>query len=156
MFVCIWCEDKDHGIAKNNSLPWHFPEEMQHFKKTTLNHKIIMGRNTYLTLNKPLPYRINYVACNDLNYKNDEVNVVYDLNNFINEYKDSSEIIYVIGGKQIYDQMIPFSKKLIISRLNKSYNCDLFLDNVDYSKFKLIKVEHHNDFTIYYYERLNS
>lgn len=152
MFVCIWCEDKDHGIAKDNKLPWHLPEEMQHFRQTTLNHKIIMGRNTYLTLNKPLPHRINYVACNDLNYKNDDVNVVYNLNDFINKYKDSSEVIYVIGGKQIYQQMIPFSQALIVSRLNESYDCDLFLDNVDYSQFKLIRIEPHNSFTIYYYE----
>ena len=113
-----------------------------------------MGRNTYLTLNKPLPHRINYVACNDLNYKNDDVNVVYSLNDFINGYKDSSEVIYVIGGKQIYQQMIPYSQALIVSRLNESYDCDMFLDNVDYSQFKLIRTEPHNNFTIYYYECL--
>lgn len=154
MFICIWCEDKDHGIAKNNTLPWNLPEEMQHFRQTTLNHKILMGRNTFLTLKKPLPHRINYVACNDLSFTNDNVNVVYNLHKFINEHKDTQEIIYVIGGKQIYLQLIPYSKQLIVSRLNKSYDCDLFLEQVDYSQFKLLKIDKHQDFIIEYYEHL--
>lgn len=146
MFVCIWCEDNQHGIAKNNQLPWKIPEEMQHFKQTTLHHKVLMGAKTFFTLKKPLVQRVNYVASYD-EIKYPDVVWVNDLQAFINEHATSNEIIYVIGGKSIYDQLIPYSTKLIISRLHANYDCDLFME-VNLNDFKLTQTIKHDEFSI--------
>lgn len=53
---------------------------------------------------------------------------------FINEHLTSNEIIYVIGGKSIYDQLIPYSAKLIISQLHANYDCELFMDILNWYK----------------------
>lgn len=153
MFVCIWCEDNQHGIAKNEQLPWKILEEMQHFKQTTLHHKVLMGKKTFFTLKKPLINRINYVVSYDA-ISNDQVIWISNLNEFINKYINSSEIIYVIGGKSIYQQLLPYSQKLIISKLKDNYNCDLFMD-VDLNEFQLVKTSSHEQFVVDEYERIN-
>jgi dihydrofolate reductase len=48
-------------IGKDNQLPWHYSEDLQHFKNLTLDHVIVMGYNTYLSIGKPLPKRRNIV-----------------------------------------------------------------------------------------------
>lgn len=154
MFVCIWCEDKCHGICKDNKLPWHFYHEMQHFKNTTLNNKVLMGKNTFLSIGKPLIQRTNYVVSKSPITNITGINVISDLGNFIDQYKNSSEIIYVIGGKKIYEQLLPYSKKLIISKLKNCYDCDTFF-NPDLSNFRLVNKTLHQDFDIEYYEASN-
>ena len=105
-----------------------------------------MGKETFLTLKKPLVQRANYVVSYD-EIKCPDVVWVNDLQAFINEHATSKEIIYVIGGKSIYDQLIPYSTKLIISRLYANYDCDLFMD-VNLSDFKLIRTIKYDDFSI--------
>lgn len=149
MFVCIWCEDSKGGIGLDNKLPWHIKEEMEHFKQTTINHKVLMGSNTFFSIGKPLPNRQNYVVTHN-KINNPEITIISDLNSFINEHKNSDEIIYVIGGKQIYEQLLNHSKQLIISKLKQEYNCNIFID-LNLSKFKLIKTVDKGVFVIEYY-----
>ena len=104
------------------------------------------GAKTFLTLKKPLVQMVNYVASYD-EIKCPDVVWVNDLQAFINEHATSNEIIYVIGGKSIYEQLIPYSTKLIISRLYANYDCDLFMD-VNLSDFKLTRTVKYDGFSI--------
>ena len=62
----ITAYDKNKLIGVDNKLPWDLPEDLKHFKKSTLNKTIIMGKNTYLSLKKPLPNRVNIVISRTL------------------------------------------------------------------------------------------
>lgn len=150
MFICIWCEDKDRGIGKNNSIPWYLPEDLEFFKQQTLNSKIIMGRKTFESLKKPLPNRTNIVLSKTNNKKIKDVIFFDDYQKLIDLYKDTDEIVYVIGGKKIYDIFIPYSQKLLVSKINKSYDCDVFMDN-SFEGFKLVSIENKKGFEIYTY-----
>lgn len=152
MFICIWCEDLDRGIAKQNAIPWVNKIDLKLFKTLTLNHDVVMGKNTYLSLPKPLVHRNNIVFSStltkDLSYS--EFHFRNDLNNFINQHKNSKEVIYVIGGKAIYDAFIKYSKILVVSKLVDKYDCDLFMDN-SFNDFKLFHFTSFDDFSNWIY-----
>ena len=156
MIKMIWCEDLNHGIAKNNQLPWHIKQEMLFFKNTTLNNIVIMGKNTWLSLNqKPLKNRINYVLTTNKDFKIDldNVFVIHDIQDVLELNKNTDKDIYIIGGKKVYETFFKYAKQLIVSKLNVDYQCDLLL-NYNLNDFKLIKVIKNDAFKTEIYERI--
>lgn len=156
MIKMIWCEDLNHGIAKNNQLPWHIQQEMLFFKNTTLNNIVIMGKNTWLSLNqKPLKNRINYILTTNKDFKIDldNVFVIHDIQDVLELNKNTDKDIYIIGGKIIYETFFKYAEQLIISKLNDDYQCDLLL-NYNLNDFKLIKVIKNDAFKTEIYERI--
>lgn len=156
MIKMIWCEDLNHGIAKNNQLPWHIKQEMLFFKNTTLNNIVIMGKNTWLSLNqKPLKNRINYILTTNKNFKIDldNVFVIHDIQDVLELNKNTDKDIYIIGGKIVYETFFKYAEQLIISKLNDDYQCDLLL-NYNLNDFKLIKVIKNDAFKTEIYERI--
>lgn len=142
MFSAIVAVDIKMGIAKEGKIPWHYSEDMEFFRKTTLNHIVIMGRKTWESLPnsyRPLPNRFNVVLSQksklkgntlpDMIFDSIESCLVYFSQNK-KEHKSQKKI--VIGGKTIYKQFL--ARKLIhemyITHIKKNYNCDLFLDNL--------------------------
>ena len=156
MIKMIWCEDLNHGIAKNNQLPWHIKQEMLFFKNTTLNNIVIMGKNTWLSLNqKPLKNRINYVLTTNKDFKInlDNVFVIHDIQDVLELKKNTDKDIYIIGGKIVYETFFKYAEQLIISKLDDDYQCDLLL-NYNLNDFKLIKVIKNDTFKTEIYERI--
>ena len=110
----IWAQDKNGGIGKNGKLPWHIPEDLNNFKKLTLNSTIVMGRKTWASLPvKPLPARRNVVISS---------NSIADVENYhsIEQcietlYGHDVKNIFVIGGAQIYRHFIHRSDELHIT-----------------------------------------
>jgi dihydrofolate reductase len=69
MVTIIAALAENNALGKNNQLIWHLPADLKRFKKTTLNHVVIMGRKTFESLGKPLPNRTNILVTRDKNYK---------------------------------------------------------------------------------------
>jgi|AntRauTorckE5430_2_1112549.scaffolds.fasta_scaffold71647_1 dihydrofolate reductase len=123
--------DLNQGIGINNALPWHIPEDLQHFKRLTLGCPVIMGRLTaesiLKTLGKALPNRRNIVlsragfAAPDMEVYT-SVQEVLDL---------KLENAWVIGGAQVYRLLLTHCSHLYITRINRSYECTQFFP--DYS-----------------------
>lgn len=153
MITLIWCEDKDTGIGINNSIPWHIKEDLEFFKKTTLNHPIIMGRKTFESIGKPLKNRKNIIITRNKNYKVEDssVEIYNDVNEVLNRYNNQD--VFVIGGKQIYLLFNNHADKLLVSRLPNSYNCDTFMNDFNYSSFYISNVQEKEEFKIYEYLR---
>jgi dihydrofolate reductase len=109
----ITAYDKNKIIGNNNKLPWELPEDLQHFKKETLNKIIVMGKNTYLSLGKPLPNRMNAVISSTLKntkkYKN--LIIFKSIKDLLNFYKNEEEIV-IIGGSSIYNQFLEYTNEL--------------------------------------------
>ncbi len=153
MITLIWCEDKDTGIGINNSIPWHIKEDLEFFKKTTLNHPIIMGRKTFESIGKPLKNRKNIIITRNKNYKVEDssVEIYNDVNELLKRYNNQD--VFVIGGKQIYLLFNNHADKLLVSRLPNSYNCDTFMNDFNYSSFYISNVQEKEEFKIYEYLR---
>ena len=119
MISIIVATDDDLLIGKKdskNGMPWHNKEDLQHFKKTTLNRTILMGKTTYLAIGRPLPNRKTIVVTKS-GMDDERVEVRNDLIEVIQEYKDKNEDLYISGGASIYKQALPYVDELIISRI---------------------------------------
>jgi dihydrofolate reductase len=125
-----------HGlIGKDNDLPWHYPEDLKYFKSLTLGHTVLMGRKTfqsiYKRLNKALPNRENVVLTRqDISY--DGVQIIHDLSQFLNQNEE--EDIYIIGGKEIFNQTIDLVDVLYVTHIKHIHEGDQYLQ-IDFSRF---------------------
>lgn len=157
MLKLIWAQDIKNGIAKNGQIPWNIKEEMFFFKKTTLNNIVVMGYSTWKTLKvHPLKNRLNYVFTNshknEINYPNTFcVNNIDDILSLKNKYFEKD--IYIIGGKSVYDLFFPYADQIIMSVINKDYECDLFL-NYNLANFLLYKVIEYPEFKVFIYNKI--
>lgn len=97
-------------IGKNGNLPWHHSEDMKWFRKTTIGHTVIMGRNTWESIGKPLPQRRNIVVSSDPTLGDDTVEVYPNLEGAIEaaqkNCRDNDDEIFIIGGAQLYKYAI--------------------------------------------------
>lgn len=150
----IAAHDPNLVIGKDGDLPWHYPEDMKHFKQTTMGHPVLMGRGEFEELGeKPLPGRENVVLSRSKDY--DHVPTFGSIDKALDYLKDF-EWVFVIGGGEIYKQTIDRADMLVVTEIHKEYEGDTFFpeyrDDVG-TIWKEIKREEHDGFTIVEYER---
>lgn len=116
MFSLIAAVGKNLELGKNGKLIFRIKEDMKYFKDTTMGHKVVMGRKTWDSLPSKLPGRENIVVSRHEIDGADQV--VHDLKSFIDENKDTSEEIFVIGGGQIYVEFLPFAKEIYLTEVD--------------------------------------
>ena len=121
MISIIVAIGKNNLIGKGNDLPWNYPEDLKYFRKVTSGKTVLMGENTFYSIvnriGKPLPKRQNIVATLNMDFSYENVLVTHDLISFLKENHD--EEIFVIGGKQIYQLVLPYADRLYITHINK-------------------------------------
>ena len=155
MFSIIVAIGKNNEIGKNNKLLWHIPEDLENFKKITLNKKVVMGRKTFESIGRPLPKRENIVLTRNNNYALDnEIRIYNDLETLLSEYGNSKEEIFILGGEQIYKEILDKNMitKLYISFIDyESKEADAYFPKINYDDWLLEKSEKHKgwDFCIF-------
>ena len=137
----ILAVDSQMGLARQNTIPWKNKTDLTFFKNKTINQVIVMGSTTLLSLpnSAPLKDRINVVVTNncDKYSKNYEkynniffVDKIQVLNLLQYCYKDKT--IFIIGGNQIYDMLIPYCSTIWLTKIKSNYDCDLIFNyNID-------------------------
>ncbi len=141
---------KDRAIGKGNRLLWDIPEDLEHFKKITLGHPVIMGQKTYESLKGPLPKRVNIILTLNKDYKASGCTIAYSIDEAIKvaSEKDNNEIFF-IGGGQIYSQAIKFADRLYLTIVEGEYEADTYFP--DYSEFKRVISEKSHESSGYKY-----
>jgi len=125
----IVAQAKNRVIGVNNKLPWHLPEDLRYFKQVTMAKPIIMGRNTYESIGRPLPGRTNIVISRQEAYAPEGVKVVSSLEAAI-ELAESIALIdgaseaMVIGGGQIYAQALEKADRLYLTEVDAEIEGD--------------------------------
>ena len=148
MFSSIACIGKNREIGKKGKLIFSIKEDMDFFRNTTRNHKVVMGYNTWKSLPKKLKNRENYVVSKEP--VEDADKTIFDLDSFIKENIDSDEEIFVIGGGMIYTQFIPYAKNLYLTEVNSGDSeADTFFPKFDKRKYEktIIQKGKDNDLT---------
>lgn len=112
-------------IGKGGDLPWHLPEDLKFFKRTTLNHPIIMGRKTYESIGRPLPKRQNIVLTRDANWSAEGVKVINHPKEIFSQELERSRV-FVIGGAEIYKAYLGSLSELIVTHVSNSYEGDTY------------------------------
>ena len=131
-------------IGFNNQLPWNIPEDLKFFQEKTKGHTLIMGRKTFESLGKPLPYRVNIVVSKNKNFKDsiknkNQVFVFSDLDSavkYAQERVQGSEI-FIIGGGEIYRQSLSKVQKIYLTRIHQKYQGDAFYPEIPEDQFQL-------------------
>ena len=121
---------ENNALGKNNDLIWHLPADLKRFKKTTTGHHIIMGRNTFESIGKPLPNRTTVIITRNPDYKVEGCIVVNSLEKAL-EIAKNDETPFIIGGAQIYKQAISIADKLDITEVHHSFDADVFFPEID-------------------------
>lgn len=122
--------DAKGGIGVENRLPWHLPEDLAHFKRTTSGHPIIMGRKTFDSIGRPLPNRRNIVITRNPDWRHEGVHAVTSLAAAIEAVADNDDA-FIIGGAQIFAEALPSTQRLIVTEIGKSFECDTFFPKID-------------------------
>ncbi|HEV7817218.1 MAG TPA: dihydrofolate reductase [Janthinobacterium sp.] len=125
----IVATDASRGIGINNSMPWHLPEDMAHFKRLTTGHTVIMGRKTFDSIGRPLPNRRNIVITRNAGWKQDGVETAGSLDEAVT--LAGAAPAFVIGGAQIYAQALAICDQLIITEIGATFDCDAFFPEPD-------------------------
>ena len=144
MFSLIAAIGKNKELGKQGDLIFHIKDDMKFFRETTSGHKVLMGRKTWDSLPEKLPNRENIVVSRHP-VEGADVSI-NDLQNFIEENKDTEEEIFVIGGGQIYMELLPYAKHLYLTEVDaEDTEAEAFFpdfDKKDYSKELLMKGTH--------------
>ena len=152
MFKIIVAHDPNHVIGNGPNIPWYIKEDFQHFKRTTLGHTLVMGSTTFKSIGKPLPNRKTIVINNTSDFDAMGEEVCTDLNAVINKYKDSEEVVFVVGGASIYRQMIPYVNEMIISVVKKKYTGDIYFPEYE-NDFETYEEVEYDEFVVKYMRR---
>ncbi len=132
MITLIAAIAKNNALGKNNDLIWHLPADLKRFKQRTSGHPIIMGRNTFESIGKPLPNRTTIIITRNKNYTQEGCKVVHSLEEAIEIAKDNNEV-YLIGGAQIYKEAL--EKNLVdcldITHVHQEFEADVFFPEID-------------------------
>ncbi len=152
--AAIVAHDPNLVIGKNNSLPWHYSEDLKFFKRTTMGHAMLMGRKLFESLDeKPLPGRKNVVLSRNKKYEH--VPTFTSANKAL-DYLKGEEIIFVIGGGEIYKLLWKEIDKLIVTEIHKVYEGDIYFpeyrDEIG-TTWSEIKREDRGELSFVVYER---
>jgi dihydrofolate reductase len=132
---------ENYAIGKNNDLLWHIPGDMKRFKRITTGHTVIMGKKTYESLpRRPLPNRVNIVISDNPEDHFDQCMTVFSIKEALDK-TDPSDENFIIGGASVYRQFLPFTDRLYITWVHKSFEGDVFFPDIDFSEWKLISNE---------------
>ncbi len=139
VLIAAFAQNRVVGI--NNALPWHLPEDLKYFKRTTTGKAIIMGRKTYDSIGRPLPNRTNIVISRNSELSIEGVKVVDSLQAAIDLAKEVNfingvEEVMVIGGASIYEEALPQADRLYITHVHAEVAGDAYFPEVDFSQWQ--------------------
>ncbi len=115
-------------IGQNNTLPWHLPEDLAHFKRTTLGCPVIMGRKTWDSLPpkfRPLPGRLNVVVTRQAYWHAAGALCAHSLPEAMTLCPLESDA-WVIGGAEIYAQALPLASTAVVTEIDVDYEGDAY------------------------------
>lgn len=146
-------------IGRGSGIPWENDEELKYFKITTQKHAVLMGRKTFESIGEPLPQRFNLV----LSRSAKESDMLHQLFYFASiskalEYAENLEVekTFIIGGSEIYSQMINEVDELLISRLPIESDGDKYFPEISNKVWELIESTKYDSFTIERYTKIKN
>lgn len=148
--IAIIAAVAENGVIGNgDKLPWSIKSEMKHFKATTRNKPVIMGRKTFKSIGKPLKERTNIVVTRDDSYNHEGVIVASSLETALEIAKtvaeeDGQDEIMVAGGAEIYKQAIGIADRIYLTRIHSSPKGDTKFPEFNKLEWHEVKSEFHH------------
>jgi len=127
--------DLKNGLGLKNQLLCHLPADLMHFKTITMGKPIIMGRNTYDSIGKPLPGRTNIVLTRK-EQAIQGVEITDSLSKALALAENAPEIM-IIGGATIFDQALPLANRIYLTLIHHEFTADVFFPKLDETVWRL-------------------
>lgn len=125
MVSIIAAMGRNRVIGRDNSLVWHLPADLKHFKETTMSKPVIMGRKTFESMGKALPGRTNVVITRKSDFKAPGCLVANSLEQALEMVSKEPEV-FIAGGGEIYRQAIPLTDRMYITIIDHDFDGDTF------------------------------
>ena len=137
MITIIAAIAKNNALGKDNDLIWHLPADLKRFKKVTTGHHILMGRNTFESIGKPLPNRTTIIITRNKNYFKEGCLIANSIEEAI-EMVENKDDVFIIGGAQIYKESIEkdLVDRLDITQVHHEFEADVFFPEIDLKIWK--------------------
>jgi len=136
--------DRDHGIGRDNDLPWKLPDDLKRFKALTVGKPILMGRRTAQSLGRALPGRLNLVLTRSGQVPFDGMQAVASIEQALQAAADTdAEELYVIGGGEIYRLAMAQATDLHLTWVQTTVPADTHFPPVDPALWVEVAREHH-------------
>ena len=131
--VLVLAAAENGVIGQGDALPWELPDDLQHFKRTTIGRPIIMGRKTFESVGFPLPGRRNIVITRDPSWQHEGVLTCHTLEEameraFEQALIDGADAAMVVGGAEIYRLALPRADKVVLTRVQGQVAGDVVFD----------------------------
>ena len=124
----IFARARNGVIGKDNTLPWHLPEDLAHFKQTTLGQPVVMGRKTWESLPpkfRPLPGRTNIVVTRQTDWQAEGAVVAHSIKEAVQHCPADAQV-WVIGGAEVYAQAMPLANRAVVTEIEQDFEGDAF------------------------------
>jgi dihydrofolate reductase len=122
-------------IGKDGKIPWHLPDDLQYFKRTTSGHTVVMGRKTFESIGRPLPQRRNIVLTHSSDLHMPGIEVIHDLRAIA-----AMGDVFIMGGESVYRQFLALADRLYITEVAYDVEGDVFFPEWDRASFALISM----------------
>jgi dihydrofolate reductase len=129
-------------IGAGGKLPWHLPGELQHFKRLTMGHPVIMGRRTWESLRRPLPGRENIVVTTTPGYEAPGAAVANSLDAAL-ALCLGEPVAFVIGGTRLFEAALPLARGMVLTEIQRDYEGDTLFPPYDRSQWRETQREAH-------------
>lgn len=156
MLIAIAAMTHDRVIGQDNKLPRDIPEDLARFRAVTSGKTVVMGRKTYESIGRLLPKRHNIIISSQLsqlatNTSDTTGEVVHTTEDFLTWYHDhSDQVVYIIGGGQIYTSLLPYCDILDITEIKDHYEWDAYFPDFTHLFHEVSREVHEGyDFVTY-------
>ena len=131
MLSIIVAVAENNAIGKDNNLIWYLSNDLKRFKALTTGHTIIMGRKTFESLPKgALPNRTNVVLTKDKSKTYPNCVMLHAVEEIIEKYAKDTEEHFIIGGGQLYADLLPYAKRIYLTLVHRSFEADVFFPEI--------------------------
>ncbi len=155
--------EENRVIGQDKDLPWHIPEDLQHFKRLTTGHTVLMGRRTFESIvhqfGGPLPDRRMVVLTTQDSFDEYPEVETYASIDAAREALTDEDIVFIGGGESIYRQFLPEADRLELTLVEGDYEGDTYFPRFEHlvgDVFEVTDVEAHDGFRFVTYERRNT
>jgi dihydrofolate reductase len=138
-------------IGRDGDMPWHLPQDLAHFKATTMGHTMVMGRKTYDSIGRALPGRRTIVITRQPDWHAPSVEVAHSLPEALALAGPAD--VFVVGGSDVYRQAIPFADQMLLTEIEQSPEGDAFFPTFSTDDWRESTREAHEGFAFVTYER---
>jgi dihydrofolate reductase len=138
-------------IGRDGDMPWHLPQDLAHFKATTMGHTMVMGRKTYEAIGRPLPGRRMIVITRQHGWHAPGVEAAHSLPEALTLAGPTD--VFVIGGGEVYRQAMPFADQMMLTEIQQSPEGDAFFPKFEPDHWQETSREAHDGFAFVTYVR---